>query len=63
MKNVLFLSCCYLVKSEAEEDEEAKSEGEELSPGIKISELCFFSPSPPATFQLFLKYLAMSISK
>lgn len=34
---------------------------EGLNPGIKISQL--FLHSPPATFQLFLKYLAMSISK
>lgn len=34
---------------------------EGLNPGIKISHL--FLHSPPATFQLFLKYLAMSISK
>lgn len=36
---------------------------EGLNPGIKISELFFPPLSPPATFQLFLKYLAMSISK
>lgn len=51
MKNVLFsLSCCYLVivKRRARQGNErgAKSEREELSPGIKISELGFFRPLP-----------------
>lgn len=54
-------------KEKAGEGGEGAREGgkvrEELSPGIKISGFPFFSLFPPATFQLFLKYLAMSISK